>query len=442
MVDQLVLGGALLPSACSSLRTGWGVAIQRGVVCEIGLNEQLESRYPEAARLDARDLLILPGFVDSHVHTYGVLAHGMPMRAAPTGFEAFLKDVWWPQVEDRLDRQMVLASFRLSCARLICSGVTSVCDVLEAPLIPEGILDVPGRALADLGLRGALSLEVSERHGPSLAQRALRENVRFARVCRAEQRVRAMVSLHTSFTCSQRIIAEAKERAAELGCDVHLHLSESELEPRLCLGRYGTRPVLWYDRFGFWDSSVLASQVVAVNEAEIALLSERGVRVAHMPLSNCEVGGGIAPVPRMLEAGLRPGLGSDGYITDMFQVMRGAFLIHKAAAEDLGVVPASTVLAMATGWGASAIGFRGLGELAPGCPADLVGLSIGFDTPLTVDNAPEQIVLRGGTDSVELVMSEGRVVLSGGELTCVDIERLRHQVREQAARLWRTGTHG
>ena len=88
---------------------------------------------------------------------------------------------------------------------------------------------------------------------------------------------------------------------------------------------------------------MLASQCVQITPAEIDIIARRGVRVTSMPLSNCEVGGGIAPVPDLVAAGVIVGLGSDGYITDMFEVMRGAFLIHKAARQDPRVMPAGLV---------------------------------------------------------------------------------------------------
>ncbi len=442
MVDRLVLGGALLPSAHDVLRTGWGVAIGEGNVVEVGPNDGLVNRFPDADLLDARDLLILPGLVDAHVHSYGVLAHGMPVSRVPQSFEGFLKGFWWPQVEDRLNREMIRAAVRLTCANLIRSGVTSLCDVLEAPLIPDGALDILAEEVEKAGLRAVLSVEASERHGAENGARALDENVRFVRACRGEKRLRGMISLHTSFTCSAPFVQFAKERATALGCDLHLHLSESEYEPRQCEIRYGTRPVFWYDSLRLWDSSVLASQVVAVEHDEIRLLAERGVRVAHMPLSNCEVGGGIAPVPRMLECGLRPGLGSDGYITDMFQVMRGAFLLHKGAECDPRALPAPTVLAMASVWGAAAIGFDRVGALKPGYRADLIGVPMEFATPLTKENAADQIVVHGDAVGVDLVVADGRVLLSGGELIHEDIDHLRHCVREQAARLWQVEEHG
>ena len=101
-----------------------------------------------------------------------------------------------------------------------------------------------------------------------------------------------------------------------------------------------------------------------------------------MPLSNCEVGGGIAPIPELLEKGVRVSLGSDGYMNDMFDVMRGAFLIHKARLQDPGTMKAEQVFEMATLQGAEALGLDNVGALKPGFVADLQLIDANFPTPL------------------------------------------------------------
>ncbi|MCK4355810.1 amidohydrolase family protein, partial [Candidatus Bipolaricaulota bacterium] len=391
---------------------------------------------PHAEVIDACDLLLMPGLINAHMHSYGLLAHGIPVDDPPHGFYEFLADFWWPHVEDRLDHPMIKAALAHACGKMIKAGFTSVCDVLEAPNALPGALAVEAEALNDAGLRGVLSIEASERLGTDLGRDALDENARFVREHDNDRLIRGMVSIHTSFTCSEGFIMLAKGLADDLGCSIHLHLSESSYEPKVSLERYGMRPVEWYDRLGFWDSSVLASQGVAIDRSEIDILAERGVRLVHMPLSNCEVGGGIAPVPAMIARGIRPGLGTDGYINDPFEVMRGAFLIHKGALQDPQVMPAETVLSMATSWGAEAVDFLHVGTLAPGESADLIGIDLSFDTPLTEGNVLDQIILyRNGSD-VALSIVDGALLMKDHELLTLDMEEVRHETTVQARRLW------
>ena len=436
MTERLVLGGALLASVETPLKADWGVLIEGCSIAAVGSNEALRAEHPHAEVIDARDLLLMPGFINAHMHSYGLLAHGIPVDDPPRGFYEFLADFWWPHVEDRLDHPMIKAALALACGKMIEAGFTSVCDVLEAPNSLPGALAAEAEVLKDAGLRGVLSIEASERLGTDLGREALDENARFVREHENDRLIRGMVSIHTSFTCSEGFIMLAKEIADDLGCSIHLHLSESSYEPEVSLERYRIRPVEWYDRLRFWDSSVLASQGVAIDRSEIDILAERGVRLVHMPLSNCEVGGGIAPVPAMIARGIRPGLGTDGYINDPFEVMRGAFLIHKGALQDPQVMPAETVLSMATSWGAEAVGFLHVGTLAPGESADLIGIDLSFDTPLTEENVLDQIVLYRTGSHVALSIVDGSLLMKDHELLTLDMKRVRHEATVQARRLW------
>lgn len=432
MDERIVLGRAVLAAADAELKNDWGVRIADGAIAEIAPNDVLATRRVEA--IDARDLLLMPGFVNGHMHSYGILAHGIPLAATPQGFYPFLADFWWPRVEDQLDAPMIEAAFRLACAKMIRYGITTVCDVLEAPHAVPGALEVEARVAEESGIRAVLTVEASERHGPRWAEAALTENAEFAGH-RRTGRVTGMMSLHTTFSCSEPFVRRGKRLAQEVAIRIHIHLSESDYEPSFTLERYGVRPVAWYDRLGFWDDSVLVSQGVALDAQEVATLASHGVRHVHMPLSNCEIGGGVAPVPDMIAAGMRPGLGTDGYVNDPFEVMRAAFLIHKGVRRDPLVMPARDVLAMATSWGAAAVGVDA-GVLAPGRRADLIGLRLDLDTPLTNDNVADQIVLfRNGLD-VALSIVDGRVLLQDGELQTVDPEAARREAHTQARRLW------
>ncbi|MGI9604987.1 MAG: amidohydrolase family protein, partial [Acidimicrobiales bacterium] len=191
-----------------------------------------------------------------------------------------------------------------------------------------------------------------------------------------------------------------------------------------------------YDHLGVAGPDFLASQCVQLSERERELLAERQVKITHMPLANCEVGGGIAPIPELIEAGATVGLGSDGYINDFFAVMRGAFLIHKARLQDPGAMPASLVLRMATEDGARALGLERVGRLDPGWAADLQLVDIALPTPITSHNLVEQLVLWRDHPHVTDVMVAGKWRVRKGEVLNTDLGLLRARTNEQAARLW------
>jgi cytosine/adenosine deaminase-related metal-dependent hydrolase len=437
MPDLTILGAFLVTSADEPPRAEWGVRIAGGRVAAVGPNSSLRAGAGAGRVVDARDHILLPGFVNAHTHLYGILSHGMPVPVQPTGFYSFLEDFWWPYVEDQLDHDLIEASAALACVEMLHSGITTFCDILEAPNALPGALEAEARAVERAGLRGVLSFEATERAGKANGELGLRENYEFATRRRAAGGlVSGMMCIHTTFTCSPEFILRGKAMAREGGLRLHFHLSEGTYEPEYCARTYGCAPVEHYERLGFWDDRVVAAQVVQVTDAEIEILGRRRVNCAHLPLSNCEVGGGIAPVTKLLAQDLNVGLGTDGYINDFFQVMRGAFLIHKAALLSPQVMPAHTVFHMGTELGARALGLPGLGRLEVGAPADVIAVRNDFSTPVNAENLLDQVVLFGHPRQVETVVVAGRLVVEGGAITTLDEQAVRARGRDATRRFW------
>jgi cytosine/adenosine deaminase-related metal-dependent hydrolase len=141
-------------------------------------------------------------------------------------------------------------------------------------------------------------------------------------------------------------------------------------------------------------------------------------------------------VTKLLARDLNVGLGTDGYINDFFQVMRGAFLIHKAALLSPRVMPAHTVFHMGTELGARALGLPDLGRLAVGAPADVIAVRNDFSTPINPENLLDQVVLFGHPRQVETVVVAGRVVVEKGSITTLDEAAVRARGQDGARRFW------
>lgn len=440
-VGTLILPDFLIDIPGDPPKPGWGVRVVGSEVADVAPNSDLRERYRQDAVREAPGQVLSPGFVNAHTHLYGVLAHGIPLVKAPSGFWPFLKDFWWPLVEDRLDHPMIRASTDLQCTRMLSSGVTSFYDILEAPHALPGCLSLQAEVVETHGLRGKLSFEATQRVSEDNGQLGLKENAEFVGACRARGgRIDGLMCFHTTFTCSGAFIRQAFELAESLGVLTHMHVSEGTYEPKYSLETHGLRPLAYYDELGVASPVMLASQCVQVDTAEVELMARRGVKMTHMPLSNCEVGGGIAPVPDLVSAGVTLGLGSDGYIDDFFEVMRGAFLIHKANHQDPRVMPAELVWKLATQGGAEAIGLERVGRLAPGWQADLILIGGDMPTPLTEHNLYDQLVLYRNQGDIKMVMVGGETLVDGGEERGVDPEALRAEVHKQAARLWEAAT--
>lgn len=435
---MLIINSKYLISSFEEIHINHSLVVEGEEIIEILPIKEAEEKYPHAQIIDKKDSILMPGFINAHMHQYGVLSRGIPANVEFKDFEGFLWDYWWPFIEDRIGLKEVKATTRTSAIELIESGVIGFCDTLEAPNTEEGTLIEQAKILEEIGMKAVLSLESCERISYENGVKCLDENSNLIKWSRENSRLTSgIMCTHTSFTCSDGFLKEAQERARALNAPWQFHLSESIYEVNHCLKNYDKVPAKYYDDLGLLDENVLASQCVKVNEEEIKILKDRNVKVVHMPLSNCEVGGGFAPIPELLQAGVEVALGTDGYINDFFTVMKAAFLLHKASTEDASVMPANIVFRMATEYGAKALGWKDTGKLVSGNKADFIIMDDNFKTPVTLNNIFDQIVVHGEKKAVDSVYINGKPVLEDKRLNRLDKEKIHKEMRLVAEEFWK-----
>jgi len=433
-VEILITGGVVVASADGPIYKPGYLTVSNGEVVEVGPGRPKNTTAQN--HVNAENCIVIPGLVSAHDHMYGVLAHGIPVKVKLENFWDFLDRFWWPYVEDRLDRKLVEAAVRYAAVERLKTGTTTVSDILEAPNSLPGILDVEAKVCSEAGLRAVLSFEATERCGVENGLLGLKENMEFVKSKnRHNGLVKGMHCIHTTFTCSPDFIRKCRLDADETGAGIQIHFEEGSYETQFCMSRYGKYPGQLYEELGFWKSDVIASQCVKTTMEELDILARRSVKVSHQPLSNGEVGGGIAPIPEMIERNIQVCLGTDGFITDMFEVMRNTWLIHKAAKENASVLSAKQVFKMATENGAAALNIKA-GRLETGYKADITVLKNKFPTPLTVDNILTQLVVYASGNWVDTVIVDGRIVVSEGKILTVDEDKARAECINAAAELW------
>ena len=388
--------------------------------------------------IDGTGKIAIPGLISTHTHMYGILSHGIPISDSPKSFRGFLEEFWWPKIENRISKREIKDTTQMACVDMAKTGTTCFADILEAPNAIPGALEAEAEVVEKAGLRGFLSFEASERISQSNGEEGLQENTRFIRKYNQnEVLVKGMMCTHTLFTCSLEFLSKAKVLASQLGSRIHIHLEEGKYETEYCKDKYGDLPVHIYNNIGFLGSDLIASQCVHTSPEETQLLARNDVKISHMPLSNCEVGGGIAPVKRFLDSGLTVSLGTDGYVTDMFEVMRGAFLIHKGYLQDASVLPAKQVFEMATISGAETLGISDrTGSIEIGKDADIVLLDSRFLTPVTRENVYAQLVVFGKGSCVNTVLVRGRTIVENGTMSTISEEQARVACMRTSERFW------
>lgn len=434
MAAKILLGTYLMTP--DGLKRNWGLRVKENIITQVGPIDSITLEDGDEV-ITLSNQIILPGFVNGHNHMYGFLSHGITAETMVTEFSSFLEDFWWPYVENRLNHKLVAATAKMACIEMIDSGVTSFVDILEGPYSIPGALTVEEEIVRKAGLRGRLSFEACERISKDNGQSGLKENMEFIRNHnRPGARVDGFVSIHTLFTCSGEFIKQAKTEADKENCLIHMHLSESAFEPEWCKKHYDKTPVSIYEELGFLDQQVLASQVVQVSGEELDILARHKVNVVSMPLSNCEVGGGFAPVSKMLDKGITVGLGTDGYINNFFEVMRGAFLMHKANQQDPQIMSAKSVFDMGTSMGAKAIGIPETGMLQEGKLADIITVSMEIPTPVNEHNVYDQIILFMNPANVINVMVDGKWVKKDGQIITMNKQKIMEELRSVTEQFW------
>lgn len=383
---------------------------------------------------DYGNSIIMPSFTNAHIHQYGILSWGIPKLSNFDDFEGFLKVFWWPLIEDRLRIKEILLTTEASCLDMLSSGITSFCDSVEAPLIENGFLNKQAEIVEKHGLKAVLSLESSERITSDNGYGCLKQNSNFVDRAKEYKNIKGCICTHTTFTCSEKFIIDAKEEANRKGSFLQFHMSESIYEKNYTKKHFGVTPTEYLNNFNVLDRNTLISQCVKIDSEEIDIISEAGCNVVHNPISNCEVGGGIAPVQEMLNKGINVALGTDGYVNDFFEVMRFAFLIHKANLENTEVMNAKTVFKMATENGAKALGYKH-GKIEESYSADFIILEDKFSTPVNKDNIFDLIVVKGEKDMLK------NIYLSGKKLEQSEIveekNKLRSSLKELAEEFWK-----
>jgi 5-methylthioadenosine/S-adenosylhomocysteine deaminase len=305
-----------------------------------------------------------------------------------------------------------------------------------APYAERGFLVVVERAVKATGARAFVSNEATERAGGEIAKKLLKEN---AEILGLTGRVRGVMSVHTTFSCSGSYIQQAKEIARKNDALFQLHVSEGTYHVEDTLKRFGKRPVYYLHDLGVLDGYTLASQCVHLDEGEIAIMAETGTKISHNPVSNMEIGTGAAPLAKMLQAGVDASLGDDGFVRafDPFVNLSTTLLLHSL--QTPGQVSAVDVFSLHTTRAAKALHLEA-GAIAPGFLADLVLLRDNSPSPLLPENAVYHLVVGAlGTD-VSHVIVDGQLVVSEGQMCNVDEEQARQRAMETISRLW-AGAH-
>lgn len=386
--------------------------------------------------VDAHDMLVLPGLVNTHHHLYQTLTRALPAVQNAGLFEwlSRLYRVW-----AGLDSQAVYTSALVGMAELLLSGCTTTTDQLY--LFPNDVsVDDGIRAAERLGLRfqpcrGSMSR--GESHGglppDELVQDVdtiLADSERLIRRYHDPQ-PRAMCRLALAptspFSVTGELMRQTEELGRRYGVRLHTHLAETLDEQAYTLAQTGRRPLAYMADLGWLGPDVWFAHAVHLAPEEVQLLATTGTAVAHCPGSNMRLGSGIAPVQEMLAAGVKVGLGVDGSAandsSNLLIEARQALLLQRVA-RGAAALTARAALEMATRGGAAVLGRDDIGVLAADKAMDLVGLRLDRLAYAGALHDPVATPLFCAPQTVDLAIVNGRLRVWGGQIQGLDLPAL------------------
>lgn len=416
--DLLVHGGDVLTvdEAGTFVRSG-AVAVRDGEIREVGPAEELRTRYEAAETLDATGCLVLPGLVNTHTHLAMTLLRG---RADDVTLQGFLERVLRWEAE-LLSPKSVAAGVRAAIAESVRAGVASALDMYWFHEAAERVAREAGWRLHT----GPTFMDVPDpADGIAYEDRMAWARRDLAARATARPGTRPVLFAHSTYTLSPNQLTDIAALAQEFGALLHLHAAENATEVATVEVRHGRRPVELLDSLGLLGPDLLIAHAVDLTGPEIAALARTGTSVAHCPVSNLKLGCGIAPVPRLLSAGVTVGLGTDGAVSsntlDVLGAVRQAALIHKAAG-DPTAVGAEQAVRMATLEGARALGLGDhLGSLEPGKRADLIVLDLNAPQVRPAHNPWSTLAYAAHSADVRDTVVDGRILMRDRVLTTLD----------------------
>jgi 5-methylthioadenosine/S-adenosylhomocysteine deaminase len=433
-IDLIMTGEAIVTmDALGTIIQDGAVAIDDGIIVALGSREEITAQYSAAKTLSGADRVVLPGLVNGHSHAAMTLLRGI---ADDLALMDWLNNYIFPAEVEFVDANFVRIGTELACWEMIRGGTTTFVDMYYYG-------DIVANVVERCGMRAMVSATVIDQRSPDAenAADALRKGTEFIqRWQNKNSRITPIFGPHANYTLSAEQLIATREAAIELGVPISIHVSESPFELQYSKDTFGMTSIEMYESIGFFDGPTIAAHVVWPTPAEILTLAERNVGVIHNPTSNMKIASGIAPVTDMLAAGVHVGLGTDGAASnndlDLWEEMRLAAFLQKVEQMNPEVLPAQTVLTMATIGGATAIGMSDkIGSLEVGKRADLIQVAFDDVHHIPTFDVVSHLVYVTDEQDVETVVVDGKILMLDREILTLHTEKITMEARELAARI-------
>ena len=410
------------------------VAIMGSTIAAIGPRAEIEKRFTARRRLDRPGAALIPGLINTHTHAAMSLFRGI---ADDLALQDWLEKFIFPAEAKNTSAEFVRWGTRLAVLEMLLSGATTFCDMYY---FEEVVAEVAKEA----GMRGVLGETIIGFPAPDAktAEAALARTEAFFKKYAADPLVTPAVAPHAIYTNSDATLKAARALAVRYSKPLLIHLSETRRENDESIAKRGMSPTRALDALGLFTGGLtVAAHGIWLDAADIAILKQRGVGVAHCPSSNMKLASGVAPVDALLAAGIPVGLGTDGPAGsnndfNLLEELDLAGKLAKVTRNDPRVLPAQTLLEMATIGGARVLGLdKTIGSIEAGKLADLVLIDLAQPHTTPAYNIYSTLVYAAKGSDVQDVMIHGKLVVRGRTSVTLNRDAILAKAAEYRARI-------
>ena len=411
-----------------------GFVVQGGRILDVGDPKELRETYGDHEPEDWGNVAVVPGCVNGHAHSFQALLRGF---GDDLPFMAWRDRVLYP-VSERLDTDAIRTGALFDFAEMVRAGITTVADFFYLHDRGNENDRAVIEAAKEIGLRIVLARTMYDWSGApkrylESPEEAIRNTKDLADLVAGDTRAFVQPAPHSIHAASPEMIQAGEALAEELGVPFHIHVAEGRYEREQSISEHALSPVRFLDSLGVLSERTLMVHCVWVDEDDLTVMADRGVKVIHNPSANAFLGDGIAPVREMLARNIPVALGTDGGCTNnrqsVFEEMRMAALLAKATMADSSALSAEDALIAGTARGGEVLGLP-VGRIAADHAADLVVIDLDALSVQPARTAEKQIVYAMQPDAIVRVIVGGETVVENGRLTKLDEAEIVAKVAE------------
>ena len=397
------------------------IAIEDDRIIGLAPQQQLLDQYPAASHTHLQDHILAPGLINAHGHTAMSLLRGL---ADDYPLMEWLEQHIWPAEDNCVSYEFVNDGAIHGIAEMLLAGTTTFTDMYFFP-------DATAAAAEKLGMRAQINfpiLEMPSAWGQN-AEEYYEKGLAVSDEYRHSPLINTAFGPHAPYTVSDESFSRIAMLAEEIDCNIHVHLHETAQEVSASIEQHGMQPIERLNQLGVLSSRTQTVHMTQLDDTAIQVLLDSGASVVHCPTSNLKLASGYCPTAKLLDLGVRVGLGTDGAASNntlsLFDTLRCAALMTKQQTGSADQLNAVQAFRMATLGGAEVLGIDDqTGSIKVGKQADIIAIDTRSPAMQPVYSPLSQLVYTEAASAVSHVWIAGKTKVANRQLVDIDLDAL------------------